>query len=258
MRKKKSLGQHFLKHDTDARSIAHALILPENLKAVLEVGPGQGALTRFLLERPFELWVCELDDRLVEWLPREYKQLEGKVIHANFLKAQLEGLPKEFALAGNFPYNISTQIVFRMLELKTRIPMMVGMFQKEVARRICAPHGNKEYGVMSVLTQVYYSAEYLFELPPEAFDPPPKVHSAVIRLTRRSRENVPPESALRMVVKSGFNLRRKKLRNALAGVFSKEILAEALFDRRAETLSVEEFEALAFRFAAIQAEEKGH
>ncbi|MFT7588119.1 MAG: 16S rRNA (adenine1518-N6/adenine1519-N6)-dimethyltransferase [Limisphaerales bacterium] len=247
MYKKKSLGQHFLRDESDAKRIAHAFVLPEGVDTMLEVGPGQGALTRYLLERPYELYLCELDDRLVEWLPKHFPTLEGKIIHSNFLKAELKELPNQFGLVGNFPYNISTQIVFRTLELKHRIPLMIGMFQKEVARRICAPHGSKEYGVTSVLTQVFYQTDYLYEFPPEAFDPPPKVHSSVIRLTHRNRVDAPDEGALRTVVKSAFNLRRKKMRNALSGIFSKEILAEPLFDRRAETLSVVEFEELAER-----------
>lgn len=214
---------------------------------VLEVGPGGGALTQHVLKIPgIELHACELDDRYVVALPGRFPALAGRIYHGSFLRMPLDDCPQPpFAVVGNFPYNISSQIVFRVLEWSDSVPVMVGMFQREVARRLVADPGNKDYGVLSVLVASLYHTEYLFELPPEAFDPPPKVHSAVIRLQHRQRTDAPDPKALKRVVKAAFAMRRKKLRNALQGWEPAARLAEPLFDRRAENLSTEEFEALA-------------
>ena len=248
--KKKSLGQHFLRDETDSKRIADLLELPKGTDAALEVGPGQGALTQYLIDKDFELFVSELDDRLIEELPKRFPALEGKVLAGDFLKAPLDMLPDSFGLIGNFPYNISSQIVMRMVDERKRIPVMVGMFQREVGKRLCAEPGNRDYGVVTVLAQAWYKAEYCFELPPEAFDPPPKVHSAVIRMHRIDREPMANERLFRRVVKAAFSLRRKKLRNALRSVVPESWLEEPLFDRRAESLSVAEYEALTERLIA--------
>ncbi len=245
--KKKSLGQHFLRAEDDAARIAAALEpLPEGGR-VLEVGPGAGALTVHLLARgDLSLWACEFDDHWAAALPERFPALAGRVLHRDFLRLRPEELPPApFAVAGNFPYNISSQIVFRILDWRDAVPVAVGMFQREVARRLAAGPGSKEYGVLSVLCAVWYEVEYLFELPPEAFDPPPKVHSAVVRLRRRRREPVPDPEGLRRLVKAAFAMRRKKLRNALKGWASAERLADPLFDRRAEELDPAAYEALA-------------
>lgn len=245
--KKKSLGQHFLRDEDAARRIAGALLPFSPAEFVLEIGPGEGALTRHLLALPeIDLRVCELDDRFVRELPGTFHALEGKILHRDFLTLAPDDLPNgSFALTGNFPYNISSQIIFRLLEWKARIPQLVGMFQREVAQRICAGPGGRDYGVLSVLAGAFYEAEYLFELPPEAFDPPPKVHSAVIRMRRRERAPLPDEALFRRLVKAAFLQRRKKLRNALSTWYPESVLALPFFDARAETLSVSTYETLA-------------
>ncbi len=258
---KKHLGQHFLTDQSVAQRIAETL--PEDGPThVLEIGPGTGVLTVYLLQRPVDLLAVELDTESVRYLqevfPLEiasrnlpYKSFQ--VLQADFLK--LDPAPlfggEPFALTGNFPYNISTQIVFRLLEFRHRIPVFSGMFQKEVAQRICAGPGSKTYGILSVLAQAYYRAEYCFTVPPHVFDPPPKVESGVIRLVRR--DDADPdwdEQALRTLVKTAFNQRRKTLRNSLKSLHLSDNLKEdTIFDRRPEQLSVPEFIALAKRIA---------
>lgn len=256
MQKKKSLGQHFLTEPGAARRIADALqpLSPGN--RCLEIGPGEGALTRHLLARgDLELHVCELDDRFAARLPVLFPLLQNRVLHEDFLALNEAALPAApFVLVGNFPYNISSQIIFRMLDWRTRIPLMVGMFQREVALRLCAGPGSKAYGVISVLAGAWYRAEYLFELPPSAFSPPPKVHSAVIRLHRRERDPLPDEALFRRLVKAAFQQRRKKLRNALQEFYAEEQLALPLFDRRAEDLSGAVYEAMAAAWPALPEE----
>ena len=247
MYKKKSLGQHFLRDSGAAQAIAEALEpLPEGGRC-LEIGPGQGALTQWLLRREgLELWVCERDDRLVPALPLRFPALRGRVLHRDVLELGDADLPPgPLVLVGNFPYNISSQIVFWMLEHRERFPRMVGMFQREMAQRICAGPGSRDYGIISVLAGAWYRAEYLFELAPEAFDPPPRVHSAVIRLERREREPMPDEARFRLLVRTAFQQRRKKLRNALSALYPASALSSPAFDRRAEELPPEEYEALA-------------
>lgn len=258
---KKHLGQHFLTDRSVAQRIAETL--PEDSpRCVLEIGPGTGVLTAFLMQRPVELLAVELDGESVRYLEgafpleiasRNLMYTSFNVLQADFLKLDLAPLfgGKQFALTGNFPYNISTQIVFRLLEYRHRIPVFSGMFQKEVAQRICAGPGSKTYGILSVLAQAYYRAEYCFTVPPHVFDPPPKVNSGVIRLIRRD-DTVPDwdEQGLATLVKTAFNQRRKTLRNSLKSLQLPENLKEdAIFDRRPEQLSVPEFIALAKRIA---------
>jgi 16S rRNA (adenine1518-N6/adenine1519-N6)-dimethyltransferase len=266
MRAKKSFGQHFLTNEDIARRIAGALAFAGQIPRVLEVGPGKGMLTKYLLEKEVDLKAVEADQDMVDWLNAHYPVLRDRLIHRDFLRLDLstvfpgDTLPapqdgtasphKEFLLIGNFPYNISSQIVFRMLEYRQWIPEMVGMFQKEMAMRIIAPPGGKDYGIISVLSQAYYRAEYLFTVGNQNFNPPPKVQSAVIRLTRREQEPDCDESLLRKVVKQAFSQRRKMLRNTLKPFFKDPaVLEEPYFTQRPEVLSVEDFVALTRRIA---------
>lgn len=258
---KKHLGQHFLTDRTVAERIAETLPA-EGPARVLEIGPGTGVLTEYLLQRPVDLIAVELDAESVRYLQEVFplkiavKNLpyrSFRVLQADFLRLDLEPLfeGEPFSITGNFPYNISTQIVFRLLEFRHRVPVFSGMFQKEVAQRICAGPGSKTYGILSVLVQAYYQAEYCFTVPPDVFDPPPKVDSGVIRLTRR--DEVAPdwdEQALFTLVKTAFNQRRKTLRNSLKSLrLSDNLKEDAIFDRRPEQLSVSEFIALTKRIA---------
>lgn len=244
---KKSLGQHFLKDELICRQLVDVW-RSTNGSHLLEVGPGGGALTRFLLElEGVEFKAVELDEEKVNYLHKKYPPLQGKLIQGSILDIDCPfGVP--FTLMGNFPYNISTQIVFRVLEWRDKVPVMIGMFQKEVAERIVAPPGSRVYGILSVLVQAYYEAEYLFDVPPTSFDPPPKVVSGVLRLKRKADEiPVRSERALWVLVKTAFNQRRKMLRNAVKSLFTEETLKQSIFDQRAEQLSVEQFAALTFQ-----------
>jgi 16S rRNA (adenine1518-N6/adenine1519-N6)-dimethyltransferase len=244
---KKSLGQHFLKDELICKQLVEVW-RSTNGSHLLEVGPGGGALTRFLLElEGVELRAVELDEEKVNYLLKKYPVLQGKLIQGSILDIACP-FDVPFTLMGNFPYNISSQIVFRVLEWRDKVPVMIGMFQKEVAERIVAPPGSRVYGILSVLVQAYYEAEYLFDVPPTSFDPPPKVMSGVIRLKRKSDEiPVRSERALWVLVKTAFNQRRKMLRNAVKSLFTEEILKQPIFDQRAEQLSVEQFAALTFQ-----------
>jgi 16S rRNA (adenine1518-N6/adenine1519-N6)-dimethyltransferase len=241
------LGQHFLKDELICRQLVDVW-RSTNGSHLLEVGPGGGALTRFLLElEGVEFKAVELDEEKVNYLHKKYPLLQGKLIQGSILDIDCPfGVP--FTLMGNFPYNISTQIVFRVLEWRDKVPVMIGMFQKEVAERIVAPPGSRVYGILSVLVQAYYEAEYLFDVPPTSFDPPPKVVSGVLRLKRKADEiPVRSERALWVLVKTAFNQRRKMLRNAVKSLFTEETLKQSIFDQRAEQLSVEQFAALTFQ-----------
>ena len=215
---------------------------------LLEVGPGGGALTKELVHLPgIEFKAVELDKEKVDYLEKALPLTRGKIIHKSFLDIDVpfDGI---FHIVGNFPYNISTQILFKILDWKDQVPIVIGMFQKEVAQRAAASPGGKTYGVLSALLQPFYNIEYLFDVPPGAFDPPPKVQSGVIRLVRRKEVlEVRSEKSYILLVKTAFNQRRKTLRNALKGLFKKEILEDELFSRRAETLSMEEFAELTFK-----------
>ncbi len=246
-RLKKSLGQHLLIDEAAAARTAAALLpLPKGSR-VLEIGPGRGALTRHLLSLPaIDLYACELDDGFMAELPVRFPALQGRLLHRDFLELQPGELPPSpFYLSGNFPYNISSQIVFRMLDWKEHIPLMVGMFQREMAQRICSGPGSRDYGVISVLSGAWYRAEYLFELTPEAFRPPPRVHSAVIRMVRRERQAMPNEARFTRLVKTAFLQRRKKLRNALSTEYPASALSHPFFDCRAEQVPVALYEWLA-------------
>jgi 16S rRNA (adenine1518-N6/adenine1519-N6)-dimethyltransferase len=244
---KKSLGQHFLRDDNICRNIVAAL-QQHPFTQLVEVGPGGGALTKFLLPLPgIQFKAVEIDTEKVQHLLAAYPSLQGRLLHQSFLDADppFEGA---FTVAGNFPYNISSQILFKILDWNDQVECVVGMFQKEVAQRIAAPPGSKVYGVTSVLVQAFYSVEYLFDVPPGCFTPPPKVMSGVIRL-------LPVEHPLamrshrhfRLLVKTAFNQRRKQLRNAVKPLFAATELVDPLFDKRAEQLSVQDFAALTFR-----------
>jgi 16S rRNA (adenine1518-N6/adenine1519-N6)-dimethyltransferase len=244
---KKSLGQHFLRDEEICRRLVDVW-RETNGTHLLEVGPGGGALTQYLLElERIDFKAVELDEEKVAYLIKKYPVLSGKLIQGSILDIPCP-FDVPFTLMGNFPYNISTQIVFKVLEWKDKVPVMIGMFQKEVAERIVSTSGSRVYGILSVLVQAYYEVEYLFDVPPGAFQPPPKVMSGVIRLQRKAvAVPVRSERALLVLVKTAFNQRRKMMRNAVKGLFSPEELADPLFDQRAEQLSVEQFAALTFR-----------
>ena len=250
---KKHLGQHFLKDESIAKDIADALTL-NGYKKVLEIGPGMGVLTKYILEKPVETYVIEIDTESVEYLNAHYPKLHGKIISEDFLKYNIakEFGDEPFAIIGNFPYNISTQIVFRTLELRERIPEFSGMFQKEVAERICEKKGTKAYGILSVLVQAFYEAEYLFTVDEHVFNPPPKVKSGVLRLIRKENYHLPVDEKLFFaVVKMAFNQRRKTLRNSLKTYnLSENLKEDTIFDLRPEQLSVEQFIDLTQKIAA--------
>lgn len=241
---KKHLGQHFLNDENIARKIADTLSL-KGYDKVLEICPGMGVLTKYLLEKPVEIYVIEIDTESVEYLKSHYLKLSNKIISKDFLKYDLsEVFGKEpLAIIGNFPYNISSQIVFKMLEMRSQVPEFSGMFQKEVAERICEKKGSKTYGILSVLVQAFYEAEYLFTVSENVFTPPPKVKSGVLKLTRKQNYDLPCDERLFFnVVKTAFNQRRKTLRNSLKPIgIPEDRKDEKIFDLRPEQLSVEDF-----------------
>ena len=241
---KKHLGQHFLKDENIAKKIADTLSL-KNYEKVLEIGPGMGVLTKYLLKKPIETYVIEIDKESVSYLKDNYPALNKSIIENDFLRFNLNEvfLKEPFAIIGNFPYNISTQIVFRTIEMRNQIPEFCGMFQKEVAERICEKPGSKTYGILSVLCQAFYNAEYLFTVNEDVFNPPPKVKSGVLRLTRKENFTLPcNEKLFFSVVKMAFNQRRKTLRNSLKSLpLPQEVREEKIFDLRPEQLSVEDF-----------------
>jgi 16S rRNA (adenine1518-N6/adenine1519-N6)-dimethyltransferase len=243
---KKHLGQHFLRNPQICEDIASALTLHGNYTKALEVGPGTGALTQFLLARKdFETTVVEVDKESIAWLKVHFPQLQGRILEQDFLRMNLTELFGEpFALIGNYPYNISSQIVFTMLEYRDSVPEMVGMFQKEVAERIASGPGGRDYGILSVLAQADYDIEYLFTVGEHEFDPPPKVKSGVIRMKRRFGSSLGcDEKVFKQVVKLAFNQRRKTLRNSLKSLQNNGQLdlSDVLYNKRPEQLGVEEF-----------------
>lgn len=244
VRAKKHLGQHFLEDESIAQDIADSLSL-KGYKDVLEIGPGMGVLTKYLLKKDITTHVIEIDRESVEYLKNNYLNLAERIIEKDFLKYDLNLVFKDkpFAIIGNFPYNISTQILFKTLELRHQIPEFSGMFQKEVALRICSKEGSKVYGILSVLTQAFYDAEYLFTVPPTVFNPPPKVESGVLRLRRKENYTLScDEKLLFKVVKTGFQQRRKTLRNSLKTFnLSDNLKANTIFGQRPEQLSVSQF-----------------
>ncbi len=245
VRAKKHLGQHFLTDTRLAARIVDALEPERGFETVLEVGPGMGILTDILLQREaYTTWLVDVDKESVEYLAAKYPGIARRLLHADFLQidfATLFGQP--VALIGNFPYNISSQILFKVLENRQQVPQVVGMFQKEVAERCTAQPGSKIYGILSVLIQAYYTVEYLFTVKAGAFNPPPKVLSGVIRLTRNKVTALDCDETLFFrVVKASFNQRRKTLRNALSGIVPKDKMDEnPVLDRRAEQLAVADF-----------------
>ena len=251
VRAKKALGQHFLNDLNIARRIAETIEisqLPENAKVwgkipVMEVGPGMGVLSQYLMKSGREVVAVELDQESVEFLHKVYPDL--KVVEGDFLKMDLTSIfSTEFVLIGNYPYNISSQIFFKVLDYRDRIPVVAGMLQKEVAQRICSKPGSKVYGILSVLLQAWYDCEYLFDVAPGVFSPPPKVTRGVIRLTRNSRDTLGcDEKLFKTIVKTSFGQRRKTLRNSLSGLIpvNSPVWQDPILTRRPETLSVEEF-----------------
>ena len=244
VRAKKHLGQHFLTDQGIAKKTADILDLDLS-DLVLEIGPGMGVLTKFLLERTDDLWVIEIDGESVEYLKANFLQLHDRIIEGDFIKTNLREAfdGKTVSIIGNFPYNISSQIVFRMLEYRELVPQFAGMFQKEVAQRICSKEGSKIYGILSVLVQAFYEAEYEFTISPGVFNPPPKVDSAVIKLTRKKDFKLPCDEALFFrTVKTAFNQRRKTLRNSLKSFnLSDKLKANSIFGMRPEQLDVNGF-----------------
>lgn len=244
VRAKKHLGQHFLKDETIAQKIADSLST-EKYKHILEIGPGMGVLTKYLLKKDKKIWVVEIDRESIAYLKTHYLHLSERIIEADFLKMDLKTQfnNEPLAIIGNFPYNISSQILFKAIENRDLIPEFSGMFQKEVAQRITGKPGNKIYGILSVLTQAFYDTEYLFTVPPTVFNPPPRVESGVIRLIRKENYDLPVDTAFFFrVVKTAFNQRRKTLRNSLKSFgISDKLKEDAIFALRPEQLSVEQF-----------------
>lgn len=242
VRAKKSLGQHFLRDLEAAKKIADLMSRHGDYNRVLEIGPGMGVLTQYLLQHTeYETDVVELDRESVDYLNIHYPQLKGRIHSADFLHLNLANFfnGEKFGIVGNFPYNISSQILFKVLDYKDLVPEVAGMFQKEVAVRIASKPGNKDYGILSVLLQAFYDIEYCFSLGPEVFSPPPKVNSGVIRLKRNNVTDLGvSESLFKSVVKMGFNQRRKTLRNALKAL---QLPDNPFMSKRAEQLSVADF-----------------
>jgi len=244
---KKSLGQHFLKDEGIIQKIIEALKEDEFCN-LLEVGPGGGALTKHLIKIPgIQFKAVELDDDKTAWLQNTYPVLKDKIIAESFLEID-PPFAEPFTIIGNFPYNISTQILFRVIDWKNDVSIVIGMFQKEVAERAASKEGSKVYGVLSALIQAFYDVEYLFDVSNDCFNPPPKVQSGVIRLKRRKEPLiVKSDKAYKLLVKTAFNQRRKTLRNAVRGLFAPELLQDEIFNKRAEALSIEDFAALSFK-----------
>lgn len=243
VRAKKHLGQHFLNDESIAKRIADGLTW-EAYNQVLEIGPGMGVLTKYILQAKKQISVVEIDTESVEYLREHYQSFysDFKIYEEDFLNMNFDKFPEPIAVLGNFPYNISTQIIFKVLEERENVPEVVGMFQKEVAERIAAPKGNKIYGILSVLAQAYYEVEYLFTVNENVFTPPPKVKSGVIRMKRYREHLDVNEKKFFQVVKAGFNQRRKTLRNALKPLGIPEALNDHEFlNLRAEQLGVEDF-----------------
>jgi 16S rRNA (adenine1518-N6/adenine1519-N6)-dimethyltransferase len=247
VRAKKHLGQHFLTDKKIAERIVAGLAESEGIKNVIEVGPGMGVLTDFLVLNPsIHLKVVDIDVESIAYLENKYPSLMGKIISGDFLKLPLDTLfsiNEKLSIIGNFPYNISSQILFHALDYADVVTEIVGMFQKEVAERICSKPGTKEYGILSVMMQAYYNVDYMFTVAPGVFNPPPKVKSGVIKAQRRTDDVFQgvDETVFKSIVKMAFNQRRKTLRNALRSMLTPEIINELVFDLRAERLSVEDF-----------------
>jgi len=242
VRAKKHLGQHFLTDESIAQQIGETLIHSNEYKGILEVGPGMGVMTKYTRGKypDHDFRLIELDQESVAYLGVNFPLI--KVYNEDFLKLDFTKIfDHEFAVIGNYPYNISSQIVFKVIDNRHLIPEMSGMFQKEVAERICEKPGSKAYGVISVLTQAFYDAEYLFTVPENVFNPPPKVKSGVLRLVRKDNPIECDHKKFKHIVKTAFNQRRKMLRKSLKPLFDQEILSDEIFTKRPEQLSVEDF-----------------
>ncbi|MEA3444031.1 MAG: 16S rRNA (adenine(1518)-N(6)/adenine(1519)-N(6))-dimethyltransferase RsmA [Bacteroidota bacterium] len=259
IRAKKSLGQHFLNDMNIAKKIVDLLSVKENSN-VLEVGPGTGVLTQFLLEnKEINFKQIEIDKVSVDFLLKKYPELQNDLIEASFLKTDIQSIFKApFSLIGNFPYNISSQILFKVLENRDHVPEVVCMLQKEVAERIASPHGSKRYGILSVLMQTFYNVEYCFTVNENVFIPPPRVKSAVIKFTRISNKKLNcDEKFLFRIVKQGFNQRRKTLRNSLKSILVNLPTHQEVFNKRPEQLSISEFESLVILIEEMISNETG-
>jgi 16S rRNA (adenine1518-N6/adenine1519-N6)-dimethyltransferase len=254
VRAKKHLGQHFLTDKNIAAKIVDSLRPGNKYQQVLEVGPGMGILSDFLLGKPeYEVSLIDIDTESYEYLQKKYPKLGSRLINADFLELDFAAVFQgPLGIIGNFPYNISSQILFKVLDNRQQVVEVVGMFQKEVAERCSAKPGSKEYGILSVFLQAYYKVEYLFTVKAGVFNPPPKVLSAVIRLTRNETAQLNcDEKLFWQVVKAGFNQRRKTLRNAVSALINKEKMTDdPLLDLRAERLSVEDFVKLTNQVSA--------
>jgi 16S rRNA (adenine1518-N6/adenine1519-N6)-dimethyltransferase len=245
VRAKKHLGQHFLIDEGISHRISNSLTGHGAYKQILEIGPGTGALTEFLIQLDYELCLLDIDQESIDFLHVKYPSLIGSINKSDFINDPLpDKLNPPYAVIGNFPYNISSQIMFKILEIRDDVPEIVGMFQKEVAERLVSPPGSKKYGILSVLLQTWYDGEYLFTVNEDVFDPPPKVKSGVIRFKRNNRKSLEvSEKFYKSVIKMGFNQRRKTLRNSLKSLIIEHEIDNSLeiFSKRPEQLSVEEF-----------------
>lgn len=240
---KKHLGQHFLNDNTIAENIVNAILDKDNITPIIEVGPGTGVLTQFLVKQSVNFFAMDVDKESINYLKNNYHEKKDNLLLADFLESDLQKIAgTKFNVIGNFPYNISSQIMFKVLEHKNNVNYVVGMFQKEVAMRLAEKPGSKVYGILSVLLQAYYDIEYLFTVNENVFTPPPKVKSAVIRLTRNSVEKLNcNEDLFKKVIKTTFNQRRKTIRNSVRTLFNNNELRHPLLDKRPEQLSVNQF-----------------
>jgi 16S rRNA (adenine1518-N6/adenine1519-N6)-dimethyltransferase len=251
---KKHLGQHFLTDKNICQKIANQYQKSRGCKKVLEIGPGMGALTEFLLKNDLDVWAMDVDTESIDYLKKNFPALEGKLLEADFLKADLNALlgDEPFSVVGNFPYNISSQILFKCIDFRNQIPEIMGMFQREVAQRVAEPPGSKQYGILSVLLQTYYDIDYCFTVDEHVFNPPPKVKSGVIRCVRNDRDKLPcDEKLFKQLVKMSFNQRRKTIRNSIKPLIKAKGLDHEFLALRPEVLSVDQFIELTQLVASV-------
>ncbi|MDA7580497.1 MAG: 16S rRNA (adenine(1518)-N(6)/adenine(1519)-N(6))-dimethyltransferase RsmA [Crocinitomicaceae bacterium] len=251
---KKHLGQHFLTDKNICQKIANQYQKSRGCKKVLEIGPGMGALTEFLLKNDLDVWAMDVDTESIDYLKKNFPALEGKLLEADFLKADLNALlgDEPFSVVGNFPYNISSQILFKCIDFRNQIPEIMGMFQREVAQRVAEPPGSKQYGILSVLLQTYYDIDYCFTVDEHVFNPPPKVKSGVIRCVRNDRDKLPcDEKLFKQLVKMSFNQRRKTIRNSIKPLIKGKGLDHEFLALRPEVLSVDQFIELTQLVASV-------
>lgn len=243
VRAKKHLGQHFLTDENIARNTVDALLEKDRTTTIVEVGPGTGVLTQFLINEIPDFFALDVDTESVDYLKSKYPEKKDKILSADFLETDLSAIAgAKYNVIGNFPYNISSQIMFKVLENKNQVDYVVGMFQREVALRIAEKPGSKVYGILSVLLQAFYDIEYLFTVNSNVFNPPPKVQSAVIRLTRNNVQKLDCDEVLfKKIIKTTFNQRRKTIRNSIRTLYNNNAVTHPLFDKRPEQLSVAQF-----------------